>query len=174
VYNAIPSSFVVILAVTLAACGGPETQGNASASAEPRPVRASRAGRPCPVTAPGGKVPVAGEGVNYGNDSLAVALWPNGTLVAGRLPDGSSYAEIKPDGSIVAKLGWWRGIDGQLHIDGERLDASAPPLGAYIPDGYGPTGLQATGLTFPTQGCWKVVGSIGRATLTFVVLVRKR
>jgi hypothetical protein len=67
------------------------------------------AGSPCPVTAPGGKVP---EGFDYGSGGLAVALWPRGTLVAGRLADGSSYAEIEPDDSIRAKLGWWRGAAG--------------------------------------------------------------
>jgi hypothetical protein len=61
-----------------------------------------------------------------------------------------------------------------LRIEGERLDAPAPPLRAEIPDGYGTTGFQPTGLIFPTKGCWKVVGSVGSARLTFVVLVRKR
>jgi hypothetical protein len=115
---------------------------------------------------------VSGEGFNHGNESLAVALWPHGTLVAGDLPDGSRYAEIKPDGSIEAKLGWWREVEGRLTIEGERLDARAAPLRADIPAGYGPSGFQATGLIFPTRGCWKVVGRVGRARLSFVVRVR--
>ena len=134
-----------------------------------------RAAERCPVTLPGGKVPSAApKGFDHGNRSLGVALWPGGELVAGRLPDGSSYAEVMPDGGIAAKLGWWRGAIGELTIRGERLDASAPPLRADIPDGYGRTGFQATGVIFPTEGCWKVVGSVGRASLTFVVLVRDR
>jgi hypothetical protein len=67
-----------------------------------------------------------------------------------------------------------RAVEGQLSIDGERLDASAPPLRADVPAGYGPSGFQATGLTFPAEGCWTVVGSVGRTRLTFVVVVRKR
>jgi hypothetical protein len=128
-------------------------------------------GGPCPVTPPKGTAP---EGFNYGDRALAVALWPKGELVAGRLPDGGSYAEIEPDGSVVAKLGWWRGVEGRLRIEGERLDAPAAPLRADVPDGYGPTGFQATALTFPARGCWKVVGSAGRASLTFVVRVSRR
>jgi hypothetical protein len=77
-----------------------------------------------------------------------------------------------PDGSIVAKLGWWRAVEGRLSIAGQRLDAAAPPLRADVPAGYGSSGFQATGLTFPTPGCWRVIGSAGRASLTFVVLVR--
>jgi hypothetical protein len=134
----------------------------------------SEASKPssCAVTLPAGSA--TSEQPNYGNSALRVALWPRGRLVAGPLPDGSRYAEIKPDGSIEAKLGWWRTIAGRLSIEGERLDAQAPPLGADIPDGYGKTGLQPTGLVFPTPGCWRVVGSVAEAPLAFVVLVSKR
>jgi hypothetical protein len=45
---------------------------------------------------------------------------------------------------------------------------------ADIPDGYGPTGLQATGVIFPTEGCWEVTGHVGDSTLTFVTLVVKK
>jgi hypothetical protein len=103
--------------------------------------------RPCPVTSPGGDLRFGDGDFNYGNDSLGVALWPNGKLVAGRLPDGGSNAEAKPDGSIRAKLGWWRAVEGRLSIDGVRLHDSAPPLRAFIPLGYGPTGFQATVLS---------------------------
>jgi hypothetical protein len=165
---------VAIVAAAVVACGGSETRRNVRASAEPQPPHADRASGPCPVTSPRGKAQVSPDGFNHGNRSLAVALWPSGRLVAGRLRDGSSYAETNPDGSIVAKLGWWRAVEGPLNIEGERLDAPAPPLRAHIPAGYGPTGFQATELTFATRGCWKVVGSIDRARLTFIVLVTRR
>jgi hypothetical protein len=100
------------------------------------------------------------KGFDYGEGGLAVVLWPGGRLVAGRLPDGSSMADVKPDGSLVAKLGWWRAAAGKLVIAGERLDAEAPALSADVPDGYGSTGFQATAVTFPTTGCWKVVGAV--------------
>ena len=173
--RALGCSVLAIAAVALAACGGSETKAHAPGSAgESKPVRASRAVAPCPVTSPRGKALASSEGFNYGNRFLAVALWPRGRLVAGRLPDGSIYAEAKPDGSVEAKLGWWRAVEGPLTIGGERLDASSPPLRAHVPVGYGPKGFQATRLTFPTQGCWKVVGTIRRVSLSFVVLVRKR
>lgn len=82
-------------------------------------------------------------------------------------------AVINADRSISAKVGWWRGARGTLVIEGRRLDASAPPLRADVPEWYGSQGFQPTGLTFPAMGCWQVVGKVGRARLTFVVRVTK-
>jgi hypothetical protein len=67
-----------------------------------------------------------------------------------------------------------KGVSGRLTIQGERLDASAPPLRARVPAGYGHTGFQSTELRFPTVGCWKVVGSVAGHDIAFVVLVEKR
>jgi hypothetical protein len=62
-----------------------------------------------------------------------------------------------------------------LTITGHRLDASAPPLsGQAFPGGYGLTGFNASGVIFPTEGCWQVTGHVGRATLTFVTFVIKK
>ena len=110
---------------------------------------------------------------NYGNDRIRVALVPeDGRLVAGRLAGGGTRATINPDGSIDAKFGWWRAGSGKIKIEGRRLDAPAPPLVAHVPDGYS-AGFQATGLTFPTVGCWQVTGRYAGAKLTFTVLVSK-
>jgi hypothetical protein len=129
----------------------------------------------CPVTYPSDKPPVEGKNFNYGDRHLAVFLWPRGRVVTEPLPDGSRWAELRPDGSVVAnKVGWWRGAAGRLTIQGERLDAPAPPLRAWVPPGYGSTGFQVTQLTFPTRGCWKVVGSVRGHDITFVVRVTKR
>ena len=123
------------------------------------------------ATRPPASVPAS---FNYGNARIAVALSPpNGRLVAGRLPGGGYRAEIRKDGSIDAKYGWWRSqAKPKLRISGHRLDASAPPLRAYIPDGYD-RGFQATGIVFPTTGCWRVIGRVGTARLAFTVLVSK-
>jgi hypothetical protein len=130
----------------------------------------------CPVTVvsrrtrPPASVP---HSLDYGNASIAVRLYPNGHLIAGRLAGGGRWATINPNGSIDAKYGWWRaGDDARLTISGHRLDAAAPPLIADVPNGYG-VGFQATALTFPTTGCWRVTGTFKRARLSFTVLVTK-
>jgi hypothetical protein len=153
----------MFLSVALAGCSG--TPNAARAPGEDSTTVS------CPVTSPDDTP--SRLGFNYGNDAIRVALWPDGRLIAGRLPDGSSHAEVGPDGSIDAKLGWWRASAGRLRIEGERLDATAPPLGADVPEGYG-KGFQASGLIFPTAGCWRVVGAVGKSRLTFVVLVVTR
>ncbi len=82
-------------------------------------------------------------------------------------------AIVNADGSISAKVGWWRGLEGKLVIKGHRIDASAPVLRTHVPNGYGSRGFQPSQLTFPTLGCWRVVGRVGRASLTFVVKLTK-
>jgi hypothetical protein len=166
----VPMTRMLVAAVTLALALAVSAGKSESAST-------TNASGACPVTRPNWTVPpgagFVAAGFNYGNADLRAQIWPNGTLVAGILPDGGAMAIINPDGSIWAKLGWWRGVPGKLVIRGRRLDASAPPLRADVPNGYGSLGFQATGLIFPTVGCWRVVGRVGRARLTFVVKVTK-
>jgi hypothetical protein len=118
---------------------------------------------PCPITRPNESEP---PGSTFGaefhdNGSIWVGMWDSNVVVW----------ESEADGSIGAKFGWWRGVPGRLRIEGRRLDAPAPPLTAHVPDGYGESGFQATGITFPTEGCWEVTGRVGDASLTFVTLV---
>jgi hypothetical protein len=103
----------------------------------------------------------------YWNKNLyAGALWPDTALMVGS--QGSGF--ILPDGSLEMKYPWLRaaGLTGKLTITGRRLDAVAPPLKADIPSGYLDSGFQATGLIFPTEGCWEITGKVGDTTLTFV------
>lgn len=110
---------------------------------------------------------------NYGNSVIRIALYPkNGTLIAGRLAGGGKMATINSDGSIDAKFGWWRVGSGKIKTSGRRLDAPAPPLRADVPDGYA-AGFQATGLTFPTTGCWRVTGRYLKSQISFTLLVSK-
>jgi hypothetical protein len=93
-------------------------------------------------------------------------FWPYGVVVA-----DSGYVE--DDGSIGIKWPWWRGVRGPLSITGQRLDKPAPPVRVEIPDGYGTSGFQPSGIYFSTEGCWEVTGRVGQARLTFVTLVVK-
>lgn len=129
----------------------------------------------CPVTAPNDRQPPAGENVfgrgpgGYGNDNLWTNLWVWGEGEVLVPP-----THVQADGSLDGmKWPWWRGLPGELTIEGHRLDDEVPPLRADIPEGYGETGFQATGLIFPTTGCWEVTGRVGDASLTFVLLVKR-
>ena len=128
---------------------------------------------PCRVTIPpSNQAPnPAGPSFNHGNNVIRVSLYRrNGKLIAGRLPGGGRSATINPDGSIDAKFGWWRVGRARIGISGRRLHAAASPLRAHVPDGYGP-GFQATGLTFPTIGCWRVTGRYLKSQISFTLLV---
>lgn len=98
--------------------------------------------------------------------SICAALWPDATVPIG--PKGAGF--ILADGSLEMKYPWFRaaGLSGKLTIMGRRLDAAAPPLKAEIGSGSSDTGFQATGLIFPTEGCWEITGKVGDTTLTFV------
>jgi hypothetical protein len=149
------------------------------AAAAPGPatpfLSASPAASPmaCPVTRPNGNQPPPDANVfgreagPFGNDALwtSLGIWGHGAV---RVPAD----HVQPDGSLgPMKWAWYRYVPGKLTIEGRRLDAPAPPLRAWVPDGYGDIGFQATALTFPTGGCWKIIGRVGDARLTVVVLV---
>ena len=97
-----------------------------------------------------------------GNEALWVALSPPGEVVP------------QPDGSLARKFMWWRLVPGALGLQARRLDRPAPPARVDVPEGYGSgAGFQATGVTFPTEGCWEVTGRVGGRELRFVVSVRR-
>ena len=165
---------LVLVAAILAACtsstasgspGSPRAvvSGASSPTTSPAPISMADA-RDCPVTIPKGKAPSAGR---YGDAKLSVTLWPHGVITAGG-------AYVTRRGKIRMKFPWWRGVRGRLRITGHRIDASAPPLRTQVPHGYGRTGFQASGVTFPTEGCWRVTGSVGSTRLTFVTFVIRR
>lgn len=101
---------------------------------------------------------------NHGNGQLWVGL-PN---------ESKLLVSPEKDGSLRWKFPWWRAVCGHLTISGRRLDAPAGPLRGEVPSGYGQAGFQASGVYFPSEGCWEVTGRAGDAELTFVVEVRSK
>lgn len=123
----------------------------------------------CPVTRPEWLLPPEDSAVNnppaYGyyytnadQSILASAWWA----------EGSEY-RLRADPQGV-KVGWFRPAGASMEVTGRRLDGEAPPLEAQIPCCY-PTRFQASGLYFPTEGCWEVVTKAGGNELTFIVWV---
>jgi hypothetical protein len=149
-------------------------------SALPRPASMTSAFARCPVTLPvaDGHVPEAaarpiGTGFSgppgttfrlsmYGNDALWVTLTRDGIVRA-----------TARDGRLAEKIGWVRLIDGDLTISGRRLDRAAPPVQASVPPGYGSRGFQASGVIFPSEGCWEITGRIDNRDLRFVLDVQR-
>ena len=187
------TALAAAMSVVLPGCGGSPAKtvtGSApvagSVEGAPKGAPAGPAGHParpvtmadargCPVTI-GHPVPRAepwrellfGWPSAYGNRSLWVgSLWPDGVVII--TPDN-----VQPDGQLGMKFGWYRLTSGYLTITGRRLDAPAPPAsGLTFPGAYGLTGFNASGVVFPTEGCWQVTGRVGGAALTFVTFVIK-
>lgn len=148
----------------------PEASGQQDARAESR-GRASGSDRNrCPVTPPNHDIP-PGQEDNPGADTAG--YYGNGELWTVLPAKGIIREAPRGDGSVRAKFPWWRGVRGPLTVTGHRLNGPGPRLRARVPEGYGATGFQASGIIFPSEGCWKVTGTVGEANLTFVTLVLK-
>jgi hypothetical protein len=122
-----------------------------------------RSPRGCPVTNPGWRRPPGGK-----EGRLWVAFGPTGGIY--RVP----RFNVGPDGSLGVKIAWQRGpgVRGRVRVEAQRLDRYAPPVRRVISaGGYGLTGIQASGIAFPSAGCWRVTASAGGARVTFVLLV---
>lgn len=104
------------------------------------------------------------------NDVLQTWLPPDGKIAFRE--GGAGF--VDQDGALGIKWPWHRLVAGALIIGGRRLDAHAAPARAYLNDGYGDRGFQASYLVFPTPGCWEITGRIANRSLTFVVQVEKQ
>ena len=92
-------------------------------------------------------------GIWYANDSRTLWAW-----WMGHMSDGGY------------KVLWVR--PGQaLNVTGKRLDGTSAALKADIPSGYF-NSFQASGLYFPSAGCWQVDARAGGQTLRFVVHIQ--
>jgi hypothetical protein len=154
-----------LLLLLLAAVGC--SHSDSPAEEQATSAAASATGQECPVTKPNGKAP-PGEAASprhHGSGRLWTILYYP-TLVA-------TERSIQPDGSIQEKFPWWRGVQGELTIQGERIDGAASPVRADVPPGYGDIGFQATSIIFSSEGCWRVTGTVAGESLTFVVFVKR-
>jgi hypothetical protein len=173
-------------AALLATAVGSEEGARSDRRPGPAPVSVQRP-EDCPVTIPNGRTAPGRRASpdQHGNGALWTALKQSGTFLVARrsspdylAPDGGLAVDgvLAPDGAVGIKAPWWRGpgIRGRLRLRARRLDAPAPRVDRVIPpSGYGLTGFQAMGLSLPSVGCWKVVGSVGEESLTVVTLVRR-
>lgn len=73
-------------------------------------------------------------------------------------------------GSKGNKVLWFRPKGTELVVKARRLDAEAAAAEADIPCCYGGR-LQASGITFPSDGCWEIAAKAGNSELVFVTLV---
>ena len=125
---------------------------------------------PCPITSPNVNVVRHGWQFDYGNGELWTNVWPEGTVVFSARGSGRVYS----DGSMSMKWPWYleHGIDGELEIEGRRLDTpSERSLSANHAPVLGDPGFHAGAITFPSEGCWEVTGRAGDVSLTFVTRV---
>lgn len=144
----------VLLAVALLGYAAPAAARTSAGTAVPAD---------CPIT------PFA---VTWPNDYYTDTWYGDGQLRAGldRGYGGRWFAgpAAKP---VALKVLWLRPSWKPLTVEGRRLDAPGPALAAEIIPGYDGFAYQVTALTFPTAGCWEVVGRIPEAELRVVVRV---
>jgi hypothetical protein len=123
---------------------------------------------------------------HHGNGALWTVLPGDGRVVGvdeellsdhaalARIVGHGIFGHVGSDGSIRTKFPWWwggPGIKPRLNITGRRLDRPASPLRLEARPGSGEPDFWASGIIFPTDGCWKVTGRAGDAALSFVVQV---
>jgi hypothetical protein len=137
-----------------------------SLSADTRAAVGTNAASPCAVTLPNGTTAPSQVKSPYGyrHGTLWVELWPYGVTLVGK-------SDITSDGWLAVKVPWYRFGKGTLKIAATRLDKPARPARADVPSGYGNSGFQASSIYFPSEGCWKITGTVGHTKLTYVTIV---
>jgi len=126
----------------------------------------------CPVTV-GSKQTVPPSPIDSGDRPVSwVANWYGNTALWVRLGgQGVLTAASNRSAAYTTTFPWWRLTRGRLTVSAERLDGPSGGFRADVPDGYGDIGFQATGLVWPSPGCWRVTGSIAGQSLSFVTWV---
>lgn len=84
-----------------------------------------------------------------------------------RSADGELWADAGRRYAGGVKVGWRKPSGTTLTVTGRHLEMKAQTLTATIPEGYGGA-FQASGLTFPVEGCWEIEARAGDSVLTMV------
>ncbi len=117
-------------------------------------------------------------------ETPTVRATPPPTNNAGPLGEGPWW--VNPDRTL-----WMQSATGPWHagynqknmmvkptevkptLSGTRIDAPAPPMEVrWVPQLIAE--FQTMGLTFPTEGCWKITATAGDHQMSFVTMVRPR
>lgn len=124
----------------------------------------------CPVSEPTWVIPPEDSAVQGTSDYSYYFVNADSTIWASAWWTGWEEEYPLRAGEEGNKVGWFRPAGVKLEITGQRLDGQAPPLEAHVPCCY-PTRFQATGLYFPTEGCWEVTARAADSLLSFIVRV---
>jgi hypothetical protein len=158
---------VPLLTLVLTVCTPlADSAGGPSASPLPSPASPVVAGPgACPATAPvTDERPKNPNTASFGRGWYVSAdrlLWAS---ASGPFYVGSNKVLWERPGSVVA-------ISGKL-LDGDAKAAGAPSISG--PEGYEGMDYQASGVTFPTAGCWEVEARAESSVLNFVVYAYPR
>ena len=110
----------------------------------------------CALTAPVYAKQAASGGWWYVNADRSIwAGWDVVRMEAG--PKGNKVLWLRPKGT-------------ELRFQARRLDTEAALVEGDVPCCYGGR-LQASGITFPTDGCWEITAKAGNSELVLVTLV---
>jgi hypothetical protein len=117
-------------------------------------------------------------------ETPTVRATPPPTNNAGTLGDGPWWVNADRTLWMQSATGPWHAGYNQKNmmikptavrptISGTRIDAPAPPMVVrWVPQlDYE---FQTMGLTFPTEGCWRIAATAGDRELSFVTIVRPR
>jgi hypothetical protein len=133
----------------------------------------------CAVSVPNGFAPPGAPtsgafAAEYGNGRLATQA------------DGVITPTPAADGSLSWKFAWWgtREPRQPLTIVGRRVDPLTPLMALRVHERFAAGANEgyvesspvprfwSSSVTFPTEGCWRVTGIVGRVRLSVVVLVQ--
>lgn len=146
--------------------------GSPQASATLPPARPAPEASGCPVTLPASSwVP---ELVSFTPLPASRFSWyGNTTHLAVDLPVDGTYRVHAANSGLGAKIAWWRYDAGTVEIAARRTDGAPPEVRTSTTTGYGGTGFNPSTVTFASEGCWRVTGSLNGRELTFVMFVRR-